>query len=374
MKIDVLTTCSRKAGGLFYSVRWLSRALHAKGCYPTIRSPEDEFSQKDMAVWEPLPVELYSSSGPLQFSRELRASLASSTPDLIHLHGIWMDNQWAAMQCQKKNGTPVVVSPRGMLDPWAVKNSAWKKKIVEVLFAKKALREATCIHALCQSEVESIRAYGLKNPIAMIPNGVELPMIGKKENTGSRQLLFLGRIHPKKGISELLDAWSKTSNNWKLLIAGWDDGGHETNLRAKAEKLGLENVEFVGPQYGAEKEQLLRSVDAFILPSFSEGLPMSVLEAWSYELPVVITDFCNLPEAFEADAAIRVEPEKDSIFHGLETLTSMPASELEVMGKAGRKLVEDKFSWQMIAENMHKVYAWCLHKGEPPACMEFVDG
>lgn len=374
MNIDVLTTSSRNAGGLFYSVRWLSKALLDKGNELRILSPKDEFSEADCGVWEPLPVELYSASGPLQSSRKLRALLKTSKADLIHLHGIWMDNQWAAWQRQKESGTPVVVSPRGMLDPWAVKNSAWKKRIVKILFAGKALREASCIHALCRSEVESVRAYGLKNPIALIPNGVELPTLGPREKGEDKTLLFLGRIHPKKGLSELLEAWGRSSCGWRLLIAGWDDGGHEDKLRSRAAKLGLSNVEFIGPQFGAEKDQLLRRVDAFILPSFSEGLPMSVLEAWSYGLPVVITDFCNLPEAFDAEAGIRIKPDADSIFQGLETLGVMTDGDLDVMGSKGRKLVEQRFSWSMIAENMHKVYEWCLYGGDPPDCMEFDHG
>jgi len=381
MNIAVLSTSSRNAGGLFFSVRWLSKALAAQGCQPTIFSPVDEYSQEDLGVWDPLPVELYSAFGPMQTSFKLRRMLAGSGANLIHLHGIWLDNQWAAMQCQGKSGAPVVVSPRGMLDPWALNNSVWKKKLVENLFARQALEKATCIHALCRSEVESIRAYGLKNPVALIPNGVELPEIRKRktEGRGPKKLLFLGRIHPKKGLSELLKGWAKSKSlkskafsEWQLLIAGWDDGGHEAGLKALANELGLgESVSFVGSKYGEEKERLLRSVDAFILPSFSEGLPMSVLEAWSYGLPLVITDFCNLPEGFAADAAIRIEPNEESIFQGLEQLAGMPDNELQVMGRNGRRLVEERFAWPRIAESMKQVYEWCLTRGTPPDCMEF---
>ncbi|VGO14812.1 D-inositol 3-phosphate glycosyltransferase [Pontiella desulfatans] len=375
MNIKVLTTSSRKAGGLFYSVRWLSKALANEGCRPEILSPLDEFSQEDLGVWNPIPVELFRGHGPLQTSFRLREKLAASGADLIHLHGIWMDNQWAAAQWQARTGRPVVVSPRGMLDPWAVSNSAWKKRLVEILFAKKALRKASCIHALCRSEVESIRAYGLDNPVALIPNGVELPELGLREPSGTRKtLLFLGRIHPKKGITELLKAWSGFSGGWKLVIAGWDDGGYDEGLKALACELGLRHVEFVGPQYGKEKEQLLRSVDAFILPSFSEGLPMSVLEAWSYGLPVVVTDYCNLPEGFKAKAALRIAPDAETIANGLETLASMSGSELHAMGACGRKLVEDKFTWPRIAADMRQVYEWCVGGGNPPECMEFADG
>ena len=117
MNVAVLTTASRNAGGFFYSVRGLSKALVAQGCDIQIFSPQDEFSQEDLPVWEPLPVELYPCFGPLQASTKLRSSLAGAGADLLHVHGIWTDSQWAALHRQRKTGLPVVVSPRGMLDP-----------------------------------------------------------------------------------------------------------------------------------------------------------------------------------------------------------------------------------------------------------------
>jgi len=375
MNIAVLSTISRNAGGLFYSVRWLSKALAKRGCFPKIYSPEDELSNEDLHHWDPIPVELFPTFGPLKTSFQLRKALANSNADIIHVHGIWSDAQWAAAQQQARSGKPVIVSPRGMLDPWAVQNSAWKKKLVEILFARKALHQANCIHALCQSEAESIRAYGLKNPIAVLPNAVELPVLSSDfcpPSSEKRKLLFLGRIHPKKGLKELIDAWAKTSGDWKLLIAGWDDGGHEQGLREQVKKNGVsDSVEFIGPMHGEEKDALLRTVDAFVLPSFSEGLPMSVLESWSYALPIVMTEFCNLPEGFEAKAAIRVEPAVDSIAHGLSVLISMTDEERETMGSKGRKLVEQKFTWPKVAESMNQVYAWCTGGGMPPECVEF---
>lgn len=416
MNVAVLSTCSRKAGGLFYSVRWLSKALAAQGCYATLFSASDEYTQEDLGVWDPLPVELYPAFGPMQSSFKLRRMLAGSAADLIHVHGIWQDSQWAAMQHQKKGGVPVVVSPRGMLDPWAVENSAWKKRVVEKLFARRALEQATCIHALCQSELESIRAYGLKNPVALIPNGVELPNIDASNlkpqaSNRKKQLLFLGRIHPKKGLRELLHAWAKAKSqkstafsSWQLLIAGWDDGNHLAGLKQLASQLGLSwsdetqpsdlssafakatpssvlcsqpsafcppssDLCFLGPQFGDEKDALLRSVDAFILPSFSEGLPMSVLEAWSYGLPVVMTPFCNLPEGYDADAALKIAPDPDSIALGLRHLAEMDYTDLITMGNHGRMLVEKHFTWEKIAQDMKAVYGWCLG-GEKPTCIQ----
>lgn len=372
MNAWVLSGVSRNEGGLFYSVRWLSQALLRAGVDTRLVSHIDEYTQEDLPLWHPLEVELHPGCGPLLSSARLRNILRGSSAELLHVHGIWLDRQWAALQWQKKTGRPVVVSPRGMLDPWAVQNSVWKKKLVGVLFANESLRRASCIHALCQSEADSIRAYGLKTSIAIIPNGVELPKVEPAmEREGKKKLLFLGRIHPKKGLMELISGWAKSHPaDWELLIAGWDDGGHLAGLEQQAADLSIENsISFLGAQYGNEKEALLRSVDAFILPSFSEGLPMSVLEAWSYGLPVVMTDFCNIPSGFNAGAALKIDPEAGSITRGLRELSDMSDADLVTMGAKGRMLVEENFTWGKIAQDMKAVYEWCLG-GEKPACIQ----
>ncbi|WP_372845877.1 glycosyltransferase [Pontiella sp.] len=389
MKVLCLSGITRKAGGLFYAVSSLCNALEKAGTGVCVYGRTDPYLSADAGSWDSVSLMAYKAFGPLGCSFQLRHLLSRGNGDLVHQHGIWMDDQWATLQWQKKNGRPVVISPHGMLDPWALRNSDWKKKVVGKLFANESLRMATCIHALCRSEADSIRAYGLKNPIAIIPNGVELPALTADRclptPRAKRKLLFLGRIHPKKGLRELIAAWSKVKSqkseaidDWQLIIAGWDDGGYLDGLKKQAAQMGMwsENakhpdsrIQFLGAQFGAEKDALLRSVDAFILPSFSEGLPMSVLEAWAYRLPVVMTDFCNLPEGFEAGAAMRVEPDAESIRYGLEQLVAMPEDARLVTGERGRKLVEECFSWDRIADQMKSTYEWCLDGGTRPACV-----
>ena len=155
-------------------------------------------------------------------------------------------------------------------------------------------------------------------------------------------------------------------------ITGEDINGTNLapGLQAMADELGVSaSVSFLGPQFGEEKEALLRSVNAFILPSFSEGLPMSVLEAWAYGVPVLMTDFCNIPDGFSVGAAIRIAPEPQSILDGLENLVASTDAELESIGVKGRKLVEEKFTWPIIAAEMKAVYEWCLGGGSAPACV-----
>lgn len=192
-----------------------------------------------------------------------------------------------------------------------------------------------------------------------------------KQGTETKKLLFLGRIHPKKGIKELIQAWSQLQKradvSWELIIAGWDDGGYSNDLIQLVESLGLSHsIKFIGPVFGQGKDELLRNVDAFILPSFSEGLPMSILEAWSYNLPVVMTDFCNLPDGFEVNAAIKIDPEINSIAVGLGKLMSLSSAQLNELGNNGRSLVEEKFTWDIVSKKMSELYHWCLNGGDVP--------
>lgn len=378
MKVMALSGISLHAGGVYLAVSSLCRHLHAGGVTMTVAGRDERLAEEHRVNWGDIPVNYYTPYGPMASSVALRKFMGASGADLCHLHGIWLDDQWASLQWQRNTGRPVVISPHGMLDPWALQHSAWKKALVARLFARASLEQATCFHALCRSEAESIRAYGLKNPIAVIPNGVDLPELspsGTAVSGEKKNLLYLGRIHPKKGLDELIDAWAVAGieEAWNLQVAGWDDGGHLPALKKKVSELGLDgSVEFTGPTFGEEKRAILRGASAFILPSFSEGLPVSVLEAWSYARPVLMTEFCNLPEGFQVGAALRIQPESASIAQGLKELAAMSDAERIELGAAGRQLVEKQFTWGRIAESMKAVYAWCRDGGTPPNCVERV--
>jgi poly(glycerol-phosphate) alpha-glucosyltransferase len=272
-----------------------------------------------------------------------------------------------------------------MLDPWAVRNSRWKKKIAGVWFEHANLNGAHCMHALCDSEMQSMRAYGLKNPISVLPNGVELPNLDEScadpawLNEERKALLFLGRIHPKKGLPLLLDAWAKLkkqnsryADEWFLAIGGWSEVGHIDKLRQQARDLGIEgDIRFLGSLYGDAKNAALRNASAFVLPSYSEGLPMSVLEAWAYKLPSLITPECNLPEGFEQEVALRIETNAESVAMGLQNLFEMSDQERVNLGQRAYDLVRSQFTWPKIAEQTQAVYNWMLGGGDAPETVRF---
>jgi poly(glycerol-phosphate) alpha-glucosyltransferase len=263
-----------------------------------------------------------------------------------------------------------------MLDPWALRNSGWKKRISAALYENRHLRGAACLHALNAAEARAIRDYGLSNPICVIPNGVELPQTrGINSPLMDRVLLYLGRLHPKKGLPALIEAWSRVQSNalesgWRLKIAGWDQNGHRRDIEALADNLQVRSsVSFVGPQFGEAKSECFETASAFVLPSLSEGLPMSILEAWSWRLPVILTPNCNLPEGVKAGAAIETEASVESLSTALRRLFSTSIQERNTMGANGRRLVEQYFQWRCLARQMAEVYDWILGAGPQPACV-----
>jgi poly(glycerol-phosphate) alpha-glucosyltransferase len=274
-----------------------------------------------------------------------------------------------------------------MLDKWALRNSAWKKRIARVAFEDANLRAASCIQALNDSEVRAIRSLGLRNPIALIPNGIDVPDSSVTAdrptylpNDGRRTLLFVGRIHPKKGLKELVQAWAAVhaaapavAEGWRLVIAGWDDGDHLHDLLHLTTSLKLEDkIVFPGPLYGREKHAALIHADAFILPSLSEGLPMSVLEAWSYGAPVFMTDECNLGEAFEEGAAIRIENDPVLLARALAKGLASEPPILRQIGDKGRLLVTRRYTREAVTAQYLELYDWLLGRTRhPPKFVQF---
>lgn len=377
--IGIVTgSASRQAGGLFNSVRKSALHLAQAGIDVGVYALRDEFSDKDIGDWAPLTPRLFATKGPaaLGLSQGVLDALLAADHDVLHLHGIWQFLSRDVLRWKLATGRPVMISPRGMLDSWALRNSAWKKKLAGALFENRNLREADCLHALNASEAASMRAYGLMSPIAVIPNAADLPEIApRRAHDGKKTLLFLGRIHPKKGLSQLLAAWARAAaddpalaDQWSITIAGWDDRGHLATLVRQIADLGIgTSVSVHGPAFGADKERLLREADAFVLPSFSEGLPMSVLEAWAYRLPVLMTAQCNLPEGFTAGAAVEITTDPEPLSRKLKI--ALLDEDLHPMGEAGRALVEERFSWSHVARQHLAVYEWLVGGGERPPCV-----
>ena len=376
MKILIFTySITRKAGGVFNAVCDLFTNKAFTGEEIKIFSYKDENVLKDLPSWKGLPIQLFKA-GPMLYSKEVKKKLLQETADIFHMEALWRYPHILMGIWKKHYKIPIVCSPHGMLDPYIIKKQGKIKRIIANIFFSIGLIAVYCYHALCQKEMEDIRAYGLKQPIAIIPNGINLPKTTKKyvKPDSNYHLLYLGRLHPKKGIDILLQAIATLKkenpnifNNWIIDIVGWDHENCQTKLEHIVHSNNLkEIVIFHGGLFGEDKIKMYANADAYILPSHGEGLPMTILEAWSWKLPVVMTPQCNIPEGFEANAAIRIEDNVSSIKQGLQTLFNMSDEERISMGNRGYKLVSENFTWDASAQKMIMLYKWLTNQGEKP--------
>lgn len=378
----VTPTLSRSGGGIFPIVRAHARVLAQTGrVSPVVYGLWDAAADEDARTLAPVEPTIYRPSIPsFGYAPKMGDDIARANHDVLHQHALWMYPSVAGLRWRRRTGKPTVVSVQGMLEPWALRNSALKKRIAAALFERANLREAACIHC-SQAEVAGVRAFGLSNPIAVLPNGVDLPAPSAPPprpawmHEGEKTLLFLGRLHPKKGIDELLQALSLIRSSapavfasWRVAIAGWDDGGHEAAMRARVRELSLDDrVTFTGPLFGEDKVAAFRHSQAFVLPSHSEGLPMAVLEAWSWSLPVLMTRECNLPEGFADGAAIEITTDPGAMAAVLAE--SLASPDLSRIGAKGRDLAAVRFSWKAIVEQLALTYEWLTGRGPRPSCI-----
>ncbi len=388
MRISVVTpSASRLAGGLYESVPGINKALATHGCNISVHSVRDRFSNVDKHKWGNLDLQLSNVYGPRKFlySSRLSHSVMERHPDVIHQNSLWTFPSIVTRNISTRKSVPRVISPRGALDSWALRNSSFTKSVALALFERENVLGAQAVHVLSEQELRSVREFGYRGPVIVLPNGVgrycdtalEAPSWRRVLPSGSNAILFLGRIHPKKNILNLIRAFSNVVKetqefeNWHLVIAGWEEVGYLNSLHAVVAECSCQNkIHFVGSQFGEEKKKTLMHADGFILPSLSEGVPMAVLEAWSAGLPVLMTSHCNLPIGFQSGAAFEVGTDIDSISSGLRYYFSLPDPERAAMGAKGQELAGKRFSWGAIGLEMKAAYEWLLGGGSAPS---FVD-
>lgn len=385
----ILSSLSQGSGGMSACVLALARAVSKKGPSVSIFTLESDgmLEQPTQSIGA-LAIVATKPSFPKRFGRsyDLKSRLrALCNGAILHGHGLWQLPVHYAAQVARKQGRPLVITPHGMLEPWALPNSRWRKRLAGWLYQERDLRFADCLHAVSPHEVSSFRAYGLDNPIAVVPNGVDpADFEGVQEYSDRfyerfpaardrRMVLFLSRIHPKKGLPHLIEAWAaaqKHQPDWLLVIAGPQEGRHRVEVERIAADLEVAgSILFTGPLYGDQKLAALAVAEFLVLPSFSEGFSMAVLEAMACCLPVLITPGCNFPEVEEEDAGLVVDPNAEAVEEGLRTLMGTSEAERGHMGERGREMIERRYTWDKVAGQMIEVYAWLVGEGAMPACV-----
>jgi len=361
-------------GGIARVVPDLARRLSGVGVESTIATLTGgrygQSPQIDGAAVRAFP----ASENRLGTSREFREAIGQlvDNADVVHLHGLWTDQNRVAGAAARRRGKPYIMTPHSMMMPWAWQRSWWKKRPIGWWFEHRNLRRATCLHALCASEAEQIRALGFNRRIETIPNGIDpgeyadLPPADElirahPQLAGRRWLLFMSRIHPQKGIAPLMqgcfDAAAALAGEWQLVIAGPDELGLRSRLEAAAARKGLAaRVTFVGLLDRRQARAALGRAGLFVQPSLNEGLSMAILEALAAGVPVLISPYCNMPEVAQADAGRIVQPERRPIAAALRELLAMMDDDRRAMGRRGQQLIRERFSWDVVLPQYRGLY------------------
>jgi glycosyltransferase involved in cell wall biosynthesis len=373
--IHTLSAVGLRASGPSYSVPRLCEALIMAGVETTLA----------VLDWSPgITVPSYVRRFPLgigprrlgrspAMARWLVERARSGEVHVIHSHGLWMMPNVYPGWARKAGDARLVVSPRGTLSAWTLNHHGARKRIFWVLLQRQALARADCFHVTAESEFEEVRRLGFRQPVAVLPNGIDVPAYEKPALGPRRRLLYLGRIHKKKGIDLLLEAWRAVAPRfpeWELIVAGPDDGGYLDEMRRLAADLQLQRVSFPGPAYGEDKLRMYRAADLYVLPTYSDNFALTVAEALAAGTPAIVSKGAPWSGLEKEGAGWWVEIGVDPLVAALETALAQPPQVLRTMGARGREWMIREYSWEAIGREMASVYRWLYGQAERPSCVK----
>ncbi len=289
--------------------------------------------------------------------------------DIIHNHSLWMMPNVYPGIVSKATGVPLIVAPRGTLSQWAMKSGSLVKNFFWPLVQRPALESTSCFHVTAYSEYEDIRRLGFRQPVALIPNGIDMPIVSDNKSPKTRTLLFLGRLHPVKGLEMLLPAWKFLQHKfpeWQLKIIGPDNRGHQSKMQILSQNLGLQRIKFCGPRYGEAKIQAYADADLFVLPTYSENFGMAVAESLAVGTPVVVTKGAPWSGLSQHGAGWWVDISIEALVVGLSEAMAKNRSELSRMGQNGKAWMAAEYAWPEIGKRMLQTYEWILRGGSTP--------
>ncbi len=313
---------------------------------------------------------------PILSSRKFKSDLKKIVRrrDIIHNHGLWRMPNIYPLLAKKESSAKIVISPRGSLSQNALSISKYKKYIFSTFFKQnKLLKKCDSFHATSIREKDEIRTLGYRQPIAIIPNGIEIPSQAKDNFSKDKiKFLFLGRIHPIKGLDLLIKAWKKIDGkNASLDICGYcEDLNYYKSLKKLINKLNIKNISFSGEVSGESKKKKFIENDIFILPSKSENFGLVIAEALSYGMPVIASENTPWKIIEQKNCGWIVKLTEENLISTLNVAKNLSPIILKEMGDSGRSLVKTKYSWNKLNVKYTKYYNWLTTGGEAP---EFVD-
>ena len=370
--VHVVPHIDAEAAGPSYSVPRLCQSLAARGDEVTLSclAAAGDIAGVRTVVHPSWPILKRFAVSPAH-ARDL--GKRAHQVDIVHNHSLWSMVNVASGWVVPGKRAKLVTSPRGTLSEWALQHSRRRKQLLWPL-QQRVLARADLLHATSEEEYGEIRRSGFRAPVAIIPNGIDLPppRTESQADTGVRTLLFLSRIHPKKGIELLLDAWAALSAlhpDWQLQIVGPGEPGYVAELERQAARNGSQRVTFVGPLYDVDKARAYQDADLFVLPTHSENFGMAVAEALAHGCPAIVSQGAPWAGLETNGCGWWIPNDVDHLRDTLEVAMALPAQRLQDMGARGREWMQRDFAWASIAETMTLAYRWVIEGGDVPECV-----
>lgn len=371
MKIlQTIASFDSRCGGTSTCTYDLISALHKIGGEVDLLTPNSPNLMGKNEQW--IKAVKNDCISPYGYSNNIRHYLQNTNYDLYHINGLWLYSNHITCKESRKKNKPYIITPHGMLYPHALARSAWKKNIMfKIGGVHNDIKSAACIHVTCKDELNYIRALGYKNPVALIPNPVPFPKFISEitQQRDKKRIGFLGRLHPRKNVDKLIDAWTILENKYsdaELIIMGSGDIEYEQFLKKKIKQANIKNVIFTGFITGQEKFTQLASLTALCVPSEFENFGMIIPEALSVGTPVIASKGTPWEELEEYQCGYWVNNSPQSISQAIENIFSKSNSEILEMGKHGQNLVKQKYSDIQVAEQMMQLYKWLIYENEKP--------
>lgn len=357
------------SGGTSTCTYDLLSAMHRIGCNVDLMSIQSKDLMGHGEEWiKVLPNDAIT---PFGYSLNIKKFLCQSDYDLYHTNGLWMYCNHVTVSVARKKGKPYIITPHGMLYPQALARSAWKKRLMMHLYFDKDIRDASCIHATCMQEMKYYRDLGYRNPVAIIANPAPIPnyIDEIKPQRDKKRIGFLGRLHPRKNVKGLIEAWASLGNatlNAELYIMGKGDESYEAGLKKLVQTLGLTNIVFAGFVSGREKFEKLASLSALFVPSDFENFGMIITEALIVKTPVMASLGTPWEELNSHHCGWWVNNDVQTLAQTIEKTLSLSEEDRNAMGERGKQLIIDKYSDIQVASQMKQLYEWVLNSGEKP--------